>query len=137
MLVRDLIKPPPTTVGATASLAEIATLFLNTRRLNLAVVTPEGALLGLVNLHDIKEYLTEKQIGQLVTAEELAHTTPLVTPEMSLQSTLQAFAGFEGERLPVVESVASRRLMGSVAKFDLLLALAGANTANQAANSSN
>jgi CIC family chloride channel protein len=125
LCVRNVLKESPPTVAANATLGEVANSFLLTRRMNLAVVSPTGELLGLINLHDIKEYLTEVPIGRLVTAEELMQPTPLLTPEMSLHATLEAFTGFQGERLPVVDDASSRRLVGSVAKFDLLLALVG------------
>ena len=122
--VSDLAKPPSPTIAAAATLAEIAEIFLRTRRMNLVVITPDGAVVGLVNLHDIKEYLTDTGIGQLVTAEELARVTPVVAPETTLDSTLQIFARFEGEHLPVVESESTKYLVGSISKLDVLLALA-------------
>ena len=128
LCIRNVVKEPPPAISASATLAEVAERFLHTRRLHLAVVSSSGALVGLVNLHDIKEYLTEIPLGRLVSAEELAHATPLLTPDMSLHATFPAFAGFEGEHLPVVDDASSRRLVGSVAKFDLLLALAGGSS---------
>jgi CBS domain-containing protein len=46
----------------------------------------------------------------------------------SLTEALERFKEHDGERLPVVNDVVSKHLIGTVAKTDVILALAGSTT---------
>jgi CIC family chloride channel protein len=120
--VADLMKPKPQTVLANARFADIASKFLSDRVNNLYVTDEADRFLGVVSLHDIKPYLGEPDLAELVIARDIMHENfPQVTPEQPLTAALGRFLGITAERLPVVE--AGGRLVGSLAKGDLLLAL--------------
>jgi CIC family chloride channel protein len=73
-------------------------------------------------MHDIKPYLGEPDLAQLVIARDIMHEDfPSVAPGEPLTSALGSFMGITAERLPVVD--ADGRLVGSLAKGDLLLTL--------------
>ncbi|MBS0633557.1 MAG: ClcB-like voltage-gated chloride channel protein [Verrucomicrobia bacterium] len=121
--VRDLMKPKPPEVPPTARFAEIAKMFLTVRVNNLYVVDTEGRFLGVVALHDIKPYLGDADLTALVIASDIMREDfPKVGPEQTLSEALGSFLGVTAERLPVVDP-ADDRLLGSLAKGDLLLAL--------------
>jgi len=64
---------------------------------------------------------------------------PTIEPEETLSSALEKFATHDGERLPVTLAAEPHRLIGSIAKTDLILALAEKNkgtTAPQVATTS-
>lgn len=120
--VADLMKPRPPAVLSTARFAEIARVFLTERVSNVYVTEPKGRFLGAVSLHDIKPYLSEPDLAELVTARDILRDDfPQVAPGQPLAQALGGFLSFDGERLPVVE--ADGTLAGSLAKGDLLLAL--------------
>jgi CBS domain-containing protein len=76
-------------------------------------------------LQDIKEFLGTSSLANLVIARDLLGAgPPIVSCAASLEEALQKFREYGGERLPVVENGATPRLLGSLAKTDLLLALA-------------
>ena len=120
--VADLMRPNPPVVAPTAHFAEIARMFLNVRVNNLYVVDEAGKFLGVVSLHDIKSYLSEPDLAELVIARDiLREDFPRVAPDQPLTEALAGFLGIVAERLPVVDP--DGLLRGSLAKSDLLLAL--------------
>lgn len=125
MRVADLMKPDPPRVPEAAPFREVAQQFVKHPLVNLYVVDENGAFLGAVSLHDIKGYLDNEALANLVIARDLLHADfPAVTPEVSFTEALAAFARHAAERLPVIASAGGRELIGSVSKNDLLLALA-------------
>lgn len=120
--VAELMKSKPPTLPAGAHFAEIAELFLSLRVNNLYVTDAGGRFLGAVSLHDIKPYLGDPELAELVIAKDiLREDFPRVAPTGSLSDALGRFLNFEAERLPVVAE--DGKLVGSLAKGDLLLAL--------------
>ena len=120
--VADLMRSNPPSIRPTAHFAEIARMFLNVRVNNLYVVDDTGKFLGVVSLHDIKPYLGEPDLAELVIARDIIREDfPRVAPEQPLTDALAGFLGIVAERLPVVEH--DGLLRGSLAKSDLLLAL--------------
>jgi CIC family chloride channel protein len=121
--VRDLMKPNPPLLQPGARFAEIARQFLTVRVNNLYVCDAEGRFLGAVSLHDIKPYLGEVDLAELViTRDILREDFPRIGPDQTLSDALGLFLANPVERLPVVEP-ATGGLLGSIAKNDLLLAL--------------
>jgi CIC family chloride channel protein len=122
--VVDLMKPDPPVVTVTAGFNEIAQYFISHRFSYLYVVDGQRHFLGVVSLHDIKPYLNEPQMADVIIAEDiLREDFPTVTPNVPLANALEYFAHHVGERLPVLNE-ADRTLMGSVSKSDLILAIA-------------
>jgi CIC family chloride channel protein len=120
--VADMMRPNPPTLTPTAHFADIARMFLRLRVNNLYVVDDTGRFLGVVALHDIKPYLGEPDLAELVIARDiLREEFPRVAPDQPLTDALAGFLGIVAERLPVVER--DGILRGSLAKSDLLLAL--------------
>jgi chloride channel protein, CIC family len=120
--VVDMMRANPPVVAPNAHFAEIARMFLNVRVNNLYVVDEAGRFLGVVSLHDIKPYLGEPDLADLVIARDILRDDfPQVAPDQPLPEAFAGFLGIQAERLPVVEKDGTLR--GSLAKSDLLLAL--------------
>lgn len=120
--VADMMRGNPPTIAPGAHFAAIARTFLNVRVNNLYVVDDAGRFLGVVALHDIKPYLGEPDLAELVIARDiLREDFPRVAPDQPLTEALAGFLGIVAERLPVVDR--DGVLRGSLAKSDLLLAL--------------
>ena len=131
--VRDLMKPDPLTIWPTTGFSEIAEKFIATR-FNYLYVTERGRFLGAVSLHDIKSYLNTPDLAKVVIAGDLLRESlPVVRASASLTEALEHFSHHDSERLPVVSH--DRHLVGSIAKTDVILALAG-TTARAAGASS-
>ena len=125
--VRDLVKKDPLTVPGTARFAEIAQKFIASR-VNHLYVTDAGRFVGAISLHDIKNYLNAPELAELVIADDIVHHGfPVVRPEATLAEAMESFVHHDGERLPVVSRSADHRLIGSISKTDVILALAGSS----------
>ncbi len=123
--VRDLMKPDPLTVTPTARFAEIGQKFV-ANRFNYLYVTDDGRFIGAISLHDIKNYLNAPELAEVVIAGDiLREDIPVIRPSATLNEALDRFARHRGERLPVVSDEGVHRLIGSLAKTDVILALAG------------
>lgn len=120
--VADLMRANPPVIPPTARFAEIAQMFLSERVNNLYVVDDTGHFIGVVALHDIKSYLGEPDLAELVLARDILRDDfPRIAPDQPLTEALAGFLTIVAERLPVVER--DGLLRGSIAKSDLLLAL--------------
>jgi CIC family chloride channel protein len=76
-----------------------------------------------VSLQDIKPYLNEPELAGLVQARDILRDDfPRLAPEQTFTDALAGFLNVTAERLPVVDQ--GGQLRGSLAKSDLLLALA-------------
>ena len=123
--VRDIMKPEPLTISPTAGFSEIAEKFIATR-FNYLYVTDHGHFVGAVSLHDVKNYLNTPELAKVVIARDILHDSiPAVRPDASLTEALERFRQHDGERLPVVKDLVTKRLIGTIAKTDVILALAG------------
>ena len=123
--VRDLMKPNPLAIQPTARFAEIGEKFIASP-VNYLYVTENGRFIGAVSLHDIKSYLNSPDLAALVIARDIVRDHfPTVPPEASLAEAMERFARHDGERLPVVGNSGENRLLGSISKTDVILALAG------------
>jgi len=123
--VADLMKPDPVSVSESAPFLEIAQSFIRNQFVNLYVVDGDHSFKGVICLHDIKSYLSDQVLANLVIARDLLRPGfPTITPETSLADALTSFAHLNADRIPVVADSTQRRLIGSISKSDLLLALA-------------
>lgn len=122
--VRDLIKPDPPHVVDKARFDEIVGVFARHQHHNLYVVDENHRFRGVIALHEIKPFLQNEQLAQVVIADDLlVEQFPRIGPDSTLAEALAKFATHAGERLPVVEPDGGW-LVGSVTKTDLLLTLA-------------
>jgi CIC family chloride channel protein len=125
MRVSELMKQNPESVEENAPFRTIAQKFIAHRFNYLYVTDATGNFRGVISLHDVKGYLNEGELGELVTARDLVQETfPTITPEASLSEALESFANHDGERLPVTLGGPGGKLVGSISKTHLLLAIA-------------
>lgn len=123
--VLDLMKPNPSAVLETAPFREVGRDFINQRFNYLYVVDSAKRFKGAISLHDIKEYLNQPELAEVVIARDIMREEfPTIDPEISVRDALDRFSMHDGERLPVLAANDSSELLGSISKTDLLLALA-------------
>jgi CIC family chloride channel protein len=122
---RDLTKPPPATLMENTPFAEIVRLFANAPYRHLPVVTLQNQLRGFIALREVENHLQNDRSSEWVTAASLMRTDlKIVTSDTGLHEALELFHGHPGERLPVVNDLQERILLGYISKTDLLLTLA-------------
>ncbi len=106
------------------SAATLLDRFLASDAAQFYVVDPAGALLGTISLSDTRRVLlSSPALVRILLAEDLMRrSTPCVTPDESLGTTLAKFTSSRLPELPAIRSSADRRLVGALAYSDVLAA---------------
>ncbi len=120
--VSDIMRRDVTLIPRTTPLPEIVATFLKSRSLFLYVGDEEGRLLGVVDIHDIKESFPERELSNLVIAADLVTEIPFATPLEPLTSVNEKLWFRDVGQLPVVQSATDRKFLGVVTQRDLLAA---------------
>ena len=119
--VADLVRPEQATVPPDLPLPRLLDAFVAARRNHLYVVDEKSRFVGAVNLHDVNEILRNAEApGTLVARDVMRPRFEVTVPDEGLPRVLERFAAQECERLPVVADDASRRLVGTISKRDIL-----------------
>lgn len=119
--VGDLMRDPVPPLRQTATFREIADRFLTSPNNFLPVVDDRRALVGLVALQDLKEYLNAGQELSGVIAYDVMRPPPVcLTPNQSLLDALPVLLTSEQRNIPVVNSLKERQLVGTVARAEAL-----------------
>lgn len=125
--VGDLMQPPVTPVRDTASLKEVANRFLSLANNFLPVVDADNRLLGIVALQDLKEHLSsEHEIQGVIAYDLMRPSPPCLVPTQQLVDVLPVALASEQRRIPVVNSLAENKLIGSLPRAEILAALSEA-----------
>jgi CIC family chloride channel protein len=91
----------------------------------LYVVDDQGCFQGAVALHDIKRFLTNPDLAEVIIARDIMREQfPSLGPDDFLTTVFERFSRHDDERLPVLATDGSKRLLGAVSKADALLAFA-------------
>jgi len=123
--VRDILRTDVELIPQTLPLPDIMKAFLQTRVYYFFVGDSEGRLLGVIDLHDLKDALADPDladpsIANLIIAGDLVREIPFVTPEENLASVNEKLWLRDLGWLPVVESAGTRKFLGMVTRRDLL-----------------
>ena len=95
-------------------------------REKLPIVDKENRLLGAISLHDVKTFLDRPELESVVIAADIMDEDfPRVARTQGMKDALRKFSEAKSERLPVVDNLHSKQLIGSISKTDIILHLAG------------
>jgi chloride channel protein, CIC family len=124
--IADLIRRDPVTLPRTATFAELEKSFLQHQYRHVYIVGDEMEFLGAVSVHDLKKYFDQPEVASSVTAADIMNKSfPRISPAQRMADALEKFSEVTCERLPVVDSLSSSRLIGTISKTDIMLHLAG------------
>ncbi len=118
--VADIMRRDVPLIPRTTPLPEVVAAFLRSRSLFLYVGDEEGRLVGVVDIHNVKESFSERELSGLVVASDLVTDIPFATPEEPLTSVNEKLWFRDAGQLPVVDGPESRRFLGIVTQRDLL-----------------
>jgi CIC family chloride channel protein len=129
--IGDLMREPVTPLRENATLPEIAERFLSSPNNYLPVVDSQYRLLGLVALQDLKEYLgTASELSAVIAADIMRPRPPCLLPGQKLLDALPVLLASEQRNVPVVNTRAENRLVGSMLRAEALAALSEMIAAN-------
>lgn len=119
--VAEVMLAPVPPVREVAPLSEVANRFLTSANNFLPVVDGRSQLVGIVALQDLKEYLGAADQLQGVIAYDIMRPPPrCVTPGQRLIEVLPVVLESEQRNIPVVSSLEENRLVGALARVEVL-----------------
>jgi chloride channel protein, CIC family len=119
--VGDIMRVPVPPLRENATLNEIADRFLTSPNNFLPVVGAKQQLIGLVALQDLKEYLNPGQeLGAIIAYDVVRPPPACVTPNQRLIEVLPVVLASEQRNIPVVNSLKENRLIGALARSEVL-----------------
>jgi chloride channel protein, CIC family len=119
--VADLMREPVPPLRENTTFREIADRFLRLPNNFLPVVDGNQRLIGMVALHDLKEYLNAGQELSGVIAYDVMRPPPAcLTPNQKLTDVLPILLASEIRNLPVVNNLSEFRLLGTVGRAEAL-----------------
>ncbi len=119
--VGDLMRAPVPPLREQTPLCAIAERFLGSSLNFLPVVDAEQQLIGVVALHDLKEHLNPGSELSVIIASDVMRPPPkCLTPNLSLLEALPVVLESELRNIPVVSSLKENRLVGSLARAEVL-----------------
>ena len=115
------MRAPISPVRETEALSEIADRFLTSANNFLPVVDAKGQLVRLVALQDLKEYLgSDEQILGVIAYDIMRPPPACVTPNQRLLDVLPVVLASEQRNIPVVNTLKENRLVGALARTEVL-----------------
>ena len=118
--VRDLVQPAQTVVHPETGLEAMGQLFLQYPVKYLYVTDAQAQYLGVVPLKKLSPAAGMVDLAHTCASDVLDGEIKPLTADMTLAEALQRFIEHQGERLPVIESLATPRFLGVVHKTALL-----------------
>lgn len=120
--VRDIMETNVTSIRSNTPYGAILKQCLNGRSNYLYVTDEKGSLEGVISFSDLKEFIFEEGLRNLVLARDLYNRDIVfVTPDESLASALNKFSFNDIEQLPVVEQAnGSFTIKGVISRSHLL-----------------
>jgi len=113
--------PPVQPVADYARLKNIAARFLTGPNNFLPVVDSHQRLVGVVALQDLKDFLkTERVLDAVIASDVMRPPPPCLVPGQRLLDALPVAAS-ELKNIPVINSHAEHRLVGSVSRTEVLV----------------
>jgi CIC family chloride channel protein len=119
--VGDVLAVEQVVVPPGMALPELLSRLLAARRNHVYVADPAGRFMGAVSLHDVARAAGEARDPSAFSAADVMDRRFAVAfPDEPLERALEGFARQSCERLPVLDGPATRRLVGTVSKRDIL-----------------
>ena len=121
LCVADVMHDDVTAVNHSVPFTGVVERFLKEPYNFLYVTDGHGKFLGAIRLHALKEMLNQGDALQSVVAHDLLDDTfEVVLPTDKLADTMEKFWRQNCERLPVVNNLTDRKLIGWMSKRDLI-----------------
>jgi len=119
--VGDLMHAPVPPLRENVPFREIADRFIANSNNFFPVVDASHQLIGVVALQDLKEFLNNSlELGGVIAFDVMRPPPPCLTPGQRLVDALPLVLQSEQRNVPVVNSLAEKRLVGSLSRAEAL-----------------
>jgi CIC family chloride channel protein len=123
--VRDIFQPDSKFhyIPESMTLREFIPIMTETDQQNFPVINRDGELTGIFSIADVRDILVERDLDNLLIMREIAdENVTAVEMNENLASVLRKFTEQEVDKLPVVESGDSHKIMGMIRRRDVISA---------------
>lgn len=122
--IAGILRADPPAVPPEARFRQVAEMFLGSTHRNLYVTDRNGIFLGAISLDTIKPFLNDPDFPPSVLASDIHDDRfPRLSRDSTLAQALEVFRTFPHERLPILNEDGSGKLVATLSKTDLMLAL--------------
>ena len=129
--VGDIMQEPVPPLKENAAFPEISERFLTSPNNFLPVVDNNGRLIGIVALHDLKNFLnTGFGLNGVIASDVMREPPACLTPNQHLSDVLPILLASELRNVPVVNTLTDYKLIGAVSRADALGTLSEAISAS-------
>jgi len=119
--VGDLMQSPVPPMRENTTVRELAERFLASSNNFVPIVDEQKKLIGIVALHDLKDFLNSTQhLGSVIAYDLMRPPPKTLTPDQRLLEALPVVLQSELRNVPVVNNLAESRLVGSVSRAEVL-----------------
>ena len=129
--VGDIMQEPIAPVKENAGFEQISERFLTGSNNFLPVVDDNGRLIGIIALHDLKNFLnTEFALNSVIASDVMREPPACLTPNQHLSDVLPILLASELRNVPVVNTLTDYKLIGAVSRAQALGTLSEAISAS-------
>jgi CIC family chloride channel protein len=119
--VGDLMQPPVPPMRETVSMRKIADRFLASSNNFVPIVDSQQRLVGIIALHDLKDFLTNnEELSGVIALDLMRPPPPCLTPGQRLLDVLPLVMKSELRNIPVVSTRSENQLVGSLSRAQVL-----------------
>jgi len=119
--VADLMRPPVPPLRENTTFRDIAKQFITGSYNFIPVVDDTQRMVGVVALHDMKEYLNAGQeLDSVIAYDIMRKPPPCLTPVQKLADVLPLLLASEIKNIPVVNNFKQFKLIGRLARSEAL-----------------
>jgi chloride channel protein, CIC family len=116
----DLMRLDPPTIHGDESLPELQKILGEKRENQAIVVDSDGRPVGIVDLRDVVEYSADVAAGRILLAWDLARFVEPLAVATPLSAAMEKIWRLDSALLPVVDPALGGKLVGGLARKDLL-----------------
>lgn len=119
--VKDVLKQEFNNVSATDNFSHVVNKVIRGTGPEFPVMAPNGSLVGMLSIYDIKDYLFEKDsLQDILIASDIANVSfEFVHPDDNCSIALEKMSRHDSEGLPVVDPNDKRVLLGMIWRKDI------------------
>jgi CIC family chloride channel protein len=129
--VGDIMRPPVSPLPENATLQAISERFLTSSNNFLPVIDGTGRFIGIVALHDMKNFLNAGfELNSVIAGDVMRDPPPCLTPNQHLSDVLPILLASELRNVPVVNTLTDYKLIGAVSRAEALGTLSEAISAS-------
>ncbi len=121
--VRDVVRKDCVTLRDTAGFDEVMELLGTHRGDTIYVHDAEGALVGRIELQDVKNFINDPTLSSVVIAADLTRPVVSARPDDSIATLMPKFDDPELHEVAVVPATGLQRLIGRVRHQDVITTL--------------